>query len=434
MSEHTLPEGISVIQHILLTGEILEYRVQSEFPVSTKSTGTNTAVDVAWFKEDSQRYPLFIFEIESQPTNSLVYNPLKVFSKPTASFEKPLFFFHLILTKGFNSERINDLKQHFGSHNYRIYRMSSPEERENFLFDVLSQHRKLTAELNIPHLCDYLLSSDWLGISLDKILNHVETCEFETASGNFLPYIGALSLRHPSGVDQFCRVLKQRYGTAIAYTTPLHYTSWYGKWYAIPIHLGILALRSKSLSEKHHCFSKLKLWQNSSQPTMIGPHFGLSHDYDEFLIRGVGGVLSLIGSLFYDMPVVRLYLAQLLDEIIERTSPIYRLYNYLWLIYLPPMTDEGHELRKKALQYFRDAGCFSRSDFENLPLIVSEEFFPDFTAHQDDLPDYATTVVHGTPVDEQEILRNAILTVSDYRTGDEAGREVIHALTYFAEP
>lgn len=113
MPEHKLKVGIDFIDGISQLGLILGYFVEIEKPIdSTKLI--STAVDVAWFNGEKQKFPLFIFEIESSPTNSMTYNPMKVFSKKNETFEKPLFFFQIVLKGGQESSRIDDLVQEFG--------------------------------------------------------------------------------------------------------------------------------------------------------------------------------------------------------------------------------------------------------------------------------------------------------------------------------
>jgi hypothetical protein len=123
MPEHKLKKGIDFINGIKELGTLLDYHVQLETPVSTEKENS-PAVDIAWFKEENQKFPLFIFEVESTASNGMTYNPMKVFSKRNEQFEKPLFFFQVVLKGGQESSRIEDLKNQFGNYNYRIYRTS----------------------------------------------------------------------------------------------------------------------------------------------------------------------------------------------------------------------------------------------------------------------------------------------------------------------
>ncbi len=62
MSEHKLPPGKRLIAGLTALGEALGYHVQQEFPVDRKRTRNSPAVDLAWFMEAGQPFPLFIFE------------------------------------------------------------------------------------------------------------------------------------------------------------------------------------------------------------------------------------------------------------------------------------------------------------------------------------------------------------------------------------
>lgn len=68
-----------------------------------------------------------IFEVESSVTNAVINNPAEVFGQPNQTFEKPLFFFHVMATGGQESSRIDNLRNLFGLHNYRVYRLQKDE-------------------------------------------------------------------------------------------------------------------------------------------------------------------------------------------------------------------------------------------------------------------------------------------------------------------
>ena len=142
MPEHKLDTGINFIDGINELGLILGYHTQTEKTVDMTKQNS-PAVDLAWFKEENQKFPLFIFEVESSATNGMTYNPMKVFSKKNEKFEKPLFFFQLVLNGGQDSSRVDDLKETYGTYNYRIYRISTGESQK-FLFDIIEQHRRIS--------------------------------------------------------------------------------------------------------------------------------------------------------------------------------------------------------------------------------------------------------------------------------------------------
>src|SRR5436190_103811 len=118
MSEHKLQQARQVIENLSALGKGLGYFVQCEQPV-LKHKHSPPAVDVAWKKYETQDFPLMIFEVESSAGNTIANNALKVFSQANQDFEKPLFFFHLVVHAGKNTSRIDALQRQYGTNNYR---------------------------------------------------------------------------------------------------------------------------------------------------------------------------------------------------------------------------------------------------------------------------------------------------------------------------
>ncbi len=111
MAEHRLPIGKRLIRGLTALGKALGYHVIGEFPVGSASVGPRMAVDVAWFADRTQAYPLMIFEVESGSGNTIANNPLKVFAQDSRRFEKPLFYFQLIAEGGTATDRIQLLER-----------------------------------------------------------------------------------------------------------------------------------------------------------------------------------------------------------------------------------------------------------------------------------------------------------------------------------
>lgn len=98
MADHKLASGKQVIDNLLALGTILGYHTEKEFPLEG-SFRNNQVIDVAWFSEKGQEFPLMIFEVESRPSNTIANNPMKIYGKPNYKLEKPLFFFHIVNQK-----------------------------------------------------------------------------------------------------------------------------------------------------------------------------------------------------------------------------------------------------------------------------------------------------------------------------------------------
>ena len=207
MPKHILAPGIDVIDGIAVLGEVLGYRVVGEHPVSTSGRAPS-AVDVAWFGDDGQEFPLMIFEVETRPTNAMAFNPLKVFAVSNEEFEKPLFFFHIVVSRGKHSEKIRLLQEQFGKHNYRNYRMATGD-RERLIRDILSQHRRIRNGISIPSLLRGLSGDFWRSTDVEMVLRHIETLDFESRSGNILREYAQLSLADTTFISHFLRYLRQ---------------------------------------------------------------------------------------------------------------------------------------------------------------------------------------------------------------------------------
>ncbi|MFD2288010.1 hypothetical protein GJU39_23265 [Pedobacter petrophilus] len=209
MAQHKLLEGNEFIEGLRVLGAILGYVTESEFPViATDPDGI--AIDVAWFLENGQKFPLFIFEVETTASNSMVYNPLKVLSKPNEIFEKPLFYFPIVLNQGQNSSRIDDLKRAYGIYNYSIYRLSLYEELL-LITDILAQHRRLLGKLDIVNLVDFIKQSQWMNLSISRLITQIRLLDFEIKSGEFLQSIGILTLKYQDIIPIFCSELEKFY-------------------------------------------------------------------------------------------------------------------------------------------------------------------------------------------------------------------------------
>lgn len=185
MSEHRLPQGRAIIDSIVSLGNALGYWVEREFGVEQTDVGEPPAVDIAWFTEQHQKFPLMIFEIETSPTAAIANNPMKVFAQDTDSFEKPLFFFHLILSGGQTSSRVRNLTKQYGSFNYRVYRLGN-DEGTRFVCDVLEQHRRIRDWIDYVRFYDALRSETWRDIA-DPItaLRYTATLGFSSESRLF---------------------------------------------------------------------------------------------------------------------------------------------------------------------------------------------------------------------------------------------------------
>lgn len=430
MPEHKLTKGNDFIKGIKDLGNLLGYHVEFESPVSPEKE-ISPAVDIAWYKEENQKFPLFIFEIESSASNGMVYNPLKVFSKKNEQFEKPLFFFQIVLRGGQDSSRIEDLKNQFGNYNYRIYRTAELEEKK-LILDILDQHRRLTQELDIINLANYLVAAKWIDIDIEQVSNHIVSLEFEKNSGDLLSSFVVLSSIDKSFIPITLNLLENIHIDFFSNLNRVNYKTYLGNSWCFPIHLGMIYSNIDDLYKREKIINQLQYWQEkNSYMTMIGPHFGLSHDYDEFLIWGSGGLFGLLSYLFYDNDEIRTYFAKELFKIIDKSKAEYKLSNLLWILHIIPISEKGKKLFHKAKTEFKSIGCFSIDSFRIPPFFnADEEWLEEIAEKNDSFPEFNELKKFAKP--KEEIVGFERFSVaSKFLSSDYISDEMIKEITAY---
>lgn len=410
MAEHKLGKGIGFIQFISELGKIMGYHIEVEVPVNTDNY-ISPVIDIAWFKEKNQKFPLFIFEVESKATNGMAYNPMKVFSKKNDQFEKPLFFFQIVLDGGQNSSRIDDLKEMFGSHNYRIYKISS-QEGQKFIFDILEQHRRISHNIYNYDLFEYILKNNIINIDINKLAEHILNLSFEKGSGTLFPSFISLASSYSEIIPFVATCLKGIYINN-SISLEAQYNTYIGNFYCDSIHLGIINCFHNDSELRAKTALSLVEWQkNGNHLSMIGPHFGLNIDYDQFIIWGAGGFIALLSLLFRENKSVRIFFAEELLKIIYKTNGIYKIPNIYWVLHIIPPTKEGQKLYDKVLTILHELGCFSLEHIWK-PTFLEEniEFIEIVSNTHDKMPDYGEFLslkeLKGIKCSDNEIIQLA---------------------------
>jgi hypothetical protein len=141
-----------------------------------------------------------------------------------------------------------------------------------------------------------------------------------------------------------------------------------GNEWSIPIHLGILAAFANDNLEYKY-FADFKNWQeNSSYLKQIGPRFGLSRDYDLFILAMSGGIFALISILFYKVPESREYIAKEIYTILiksDRFDVNFTLFNAIWLLHISPDSERSKYFYKYAMDLINNNGGIPESLFKN---------------------------------------------------------------------
>lgn len=428
MPEHKLVVGIDFIKGINELGLIMGYHIQTEHPVDNEKI-KSPVVDVAWFKEENQKFPLFIFEVESSATNGMTYNPMKVFAKKNEKFEKPLFFFQVILKRVQESSRIEDLKGTYGTYNYRIYKIMNSES-QIFLFDILEQHRRISHNLDIVNLFEFLIQSKWIDVDLVSLSVHIESLDFEKESGLLLSSYVLLASKYKEIIPIVFNYLRKIHQDFFSNLNKVNYSTYMGNTWCFPIHLGIINACSDDLYLKEKTITQLKYWQaNNSYMTMIGPHFGLAQDYDEFLIWGAGGLFGILSFLYRENYDFRIYFAKELKKIIDKTILNYRICNLVWMLHIIPPIKQSEYLFNYIKKSILEIGGFSMVSFWNPPFLDNDEnYIERFLKQKDKFPEFNEFIsLNGSKIipDNIERVQTACYLLTNNFIDDELNSKII---------
>ncbi len=367
MADHKLPAGKQLIQGIAQLGAVLGYHVEKEFPIDSPTLGESPAVDVAWFAQKGNRFPLFIFEVESKATNGMTNNPLKVYAQENRTFEKPLFFFHVVAQGGGNSSRPRNLEAQYGKNNYRIY-LVGIDSANILIEDILSQHARVRNDVDYLALYKLLVTDLWLHqVDYARILLHAVSLELsrENAISSHVRISRSDKTIFPQLVELVSTDSKADFANTI-------FDSYLGSEWAIPILTALLCGLSKNVNEAKHWSSLLLKWQRESTfMPMITPAFGLSRDYDEFILGCAPQLMTLcIAVSFIDEDLCSEFF-QILNETLDKVGVCWvGLNSAIYLLHLGAATNniESFEKAKKYLLEFKD---LSEEDILSPPSYVS---------------------------------------------------------------
>jgi hypothetical protein len=332
MPLHQLPEGLQVIESLEALGESLDYVSSREHTVGR----TGAAVDLAWFGAGDQRVPLMIFEVESSASASMVNNAMKVFSQDVDDFVKPLFFFHILLGGGPDNERIAGMRRTWGTYNYRVYRFNDESEVQRLVSDILGQHRRVISTINLPSLASALRSPSWSKVNLVDVFEVAENLQF---SANYLLELAYLAPDNPSMQPLFTARLRRQYLENEEY--PGSYGAYIGSNFApileIPLLVGTEAIRDEQGVEL------LAEWQQGWGGSLIGPLFGLSRQYDDFIIGGAPLIYAAAAALCRKSRLTKAWIVKELSGLIDSEDEVNVQLKYttaarIWLLHITAST------------------------------------------------------------------------------------------------
>ena len=332
MGHHILDKGKNIISAVVEIGQVLGYVAKKEFPIDKKRTNP-PAVDVAWLSDENHDFPLMIFEVESKIVGAIANNPVKVFGLPNESFEKPLFFFHIFLTTPDTSTKADNLKNLFGLYNYRTYDLSKESDHTRLVTDIISQHRRLYKKIDVGAIIKVLKEPIWELVDLESLLIHIEEQRF---SSNYLKTYGSLYFDDPVFKKHYLRFLRSYIETNPNKAIFQDYGTHWGYQWADPIHYAIL-INTDPARQKEYLEKFINWQEKSTFMSMIGPHLGLSRDYDEFIICLAPPFLAFLSVLLKNFQEGILYIADQLKIILEELSnyaPRRSFFSALWLLHI----------------------------------------------------------------------------------------------------
>lgn len=367
MANHKLPAGKKLIEGIVQLGWVLGYHVEEEFPVDESSYGESPAVDVAWFSQKGNRFPLFIFEVESKATNGMTNNPLKIYSQENRVFEKPLFFFHVVAQGGSNSARPRNLEAQYGKNNYRIYLVGS-NTANDLIKDVLIQHARVRNDISYLELHGLLTSDLWLK---------------KVDCSNLLLYAFELGLSKENAISSFIKISRIDINTfpvlikLVVEDSKKNFAntvldSYLGAQWYVPILTALLCGLSKDTKEAKYWSSLLLEWQrDSSYMPMIKPAFGLAKDYDEFILGCAPQLITLCITLSYKHEDLCLEFLGVLGETLDKIEVCWEGLNpAIYLLHISSAIS-SNEFFEKAKNYLLEFKNLSEENIFLPPSCVS---------------------------------------------------------------
>jgi hypothetical protein len=127
---------------------------------------------------------------------------------------------------------------------------------------------------------------------------------------------------------------------------------------------------------------------------MIGPHFGLSRDYDWFILNFVGPFWALIAALMHDIPEAGLYIAQQYKSLILGMKLFphdLSIFSALWMLHIAASSALAEEEFEIVRKYINERGGIPTELLYEPPGVlmfepeVGDEGYPKWISSRSDL-------------------------------------------------
>jgi len=322
-----------IIGFILRMGEALGYIVDDEeymFPDERDSP----ILDVTWRKSSNDKFPLFIFEIESSATKASTDNALKVLSQKTDNYPKPLFLFHIFVDDAADRRRIENLRNQYDDVNYETFALATVPHHPKFVSCVVCQHFRVFDHIDLPAFLNEFINEHPLQMEVSEVLQILIDTKYDLRPGsNFLAELEFSLLEY--GEDSFGNFY---ISYLPAFLTNQSYPSQIYPWqgnqeniYFRIVHLALVLL-TKSSQDHELYFKKIqaeedRLWGESFSKS----YFGLSLDGDCEMYSEWPLVLSMLVLSFAGTNTSR-YFSEKLRAFVSEA------FDYFGFLTLHPLT------------------------------------------------------------------------------------------------
>lgn len=373
MAVHKLPKGKRLIQGLVQLGEVLGYYVKTEFPVENVRRGPPPAVDVAWFSDGSQKFPLMIYEIESSMTNTIANNPLKVFAQERVRLEKPLFFFHIIVEGHSASTRLKNLERQYGTHNYGIYVLGN-HGAQKLIQDILTQHRKIRTEVNYFDLYKALSDKYWHGM-LDPALALREASKLRLSiDSRLLDYVW-LTLDHPQLINELKTVIEEE--SRCEWSSIEEFSSYIGNQLGVLPLCALMIRYSQSATESERWATVLHNWlQCDCAMSLSYPILGTSPDSDNFFLGIFPAFVALCSAVAGEQGEFREFRYEMCDtllDLLEQLGPCLTGINIAsWICHLAARYEMDIQYNQ-ARDFINEYGGIDENQLYSPPSITYDE-------------------------------------------------------------
>lgn len=331
MGVHQKEEGQKIISLLEALGNLLGYTVALE-DFMFRGDQASPQLDVTWRKDEHARFPIFIFEVESEPTKSATDNVMKVFSRKTPDFQKPLFFFHIFVEQSVGKQRIDYLQANYDSLNYETYLVVNNEDCYRLIFDILDQHFRLDSSLNLYELIRLIENQDAIVLTSNRVLEKLVEIKYDHFEhANFLLTLEALIVNenYPTIRDFYLPYLARYLSYEDLPSQGYYYIT--AKGYSLVTHFAILLLLDTQ-SDYQRVFEQLQIIEQDFQPWPLwAPFFGLSQDHDTVLVSEFPILLTVLCAAFAPTDYAS-YFSHKLKDILAKVRPPYNLHGLIWLL------------------------------------------------------------------------------------------------------